>query len=88
MGSPPAPHLANGLLSKYDSIIQDKSSLYARYIDVDNILCNKKYDEVQERLNMINSLHPKLCFTFEIENNSCISFLDMFISQIKKDRIN
>ena len=77
MGSPPAPHLANGWLSKYDSIIQDKSSLYARYMD--DILCNIKHDEVQERLDMINSLHPKLSFTFEIENNSCISFLDMVI---------
>ena len=77
MGSPPAPHLANGWLSKYDSIIQDESSLYARYMD--DILCNIKYDEVQERFDMINSLHPKLSFTFEIENNSCISFLDMVI---------
>ena len=77
MGSPPAPHLANGWLSKYDQIIQDNSSLYVRYMD--DILCNIKPDDVQERLGMINSLHPKLAFTFETETESSISFLDMII---------
>ena len=33
MGSPPAPHLANGWMSQFDSIIQDESGLYFRYMD-------------------------------------------------------
>ena len=33
MGSPPAPHLANGWLSQYDDIIRGESRLYYRYMD-------------------------------------------------------
>ena len=36
MGSPLAPHLANGWLSQFDNIIKGKARLYARYMD--NIL--------------------------------------------------
>ena len=33
MGSPPAPHLANGWMSKHDPQIKNDSSLYERYMD-------------------------------------------------------
>ena len=33
MGSPPAPHLANGWLSQFDSTIKGESKLYFRYMD-------------------------------------------------------
>ena len=39
--------------------------------------CNK--DEINERLNLANSLHPNLKFTIERENDGKLSFLDMVI---------
>ena len=77
MGSPPAPHLANGWLSKYDPIIKADACLYARYMD--DILQNMKVRLIDEKLEEINNLHPSLTFTIERENDSSIPFLDMSI---------
>ena len=79
MGSPPAPHLANGWLSKYDDIIKGDSKLYERYMD--DVLCCVKSASVQERLLHMNSLHPCLQFAYELENDcNSISFLDMLVT--------
>ena len=75
MGSPPAPNLANGWLSKFDTQIRDDATLYSRYMD--DILRNIKTNEITEKLDEINSYHPNLRFTMERENENCIPFLDM-----------
>ena len=77
MGSPPAPHLANGWLSLFDNTIKGSSSLYSRYMD--DILCTIKKSKIDEHLELINSLHPSLLFTYEVETNGKLPFLDMNI---------
>ena len=77
MGSPPAPHLANGWMSQFDQTIKDKSKLYARYMD--DIICDKNKNSIDETLVRINDLHPSLKFTIEKESNCEIPFLDMKI---------
>ena len=77
MGSPPAPHLANGWMSQFDQTIKDKSSLYERYMD--DIVCNVRIDEVDDRLDLINSLHRNLSFTFELQKEGNLPFLDMLL---------
>ena len=77
MGSPPAPHLANGWLSSFDNIIKGSSKLYTRYMD--DILCTIKKDNIESHLSMINNLHPSLVFTYEVETNGKLPFLDMKI---------
>ena len=77
MGSPPAPHLANGWLSQFDEIIKGDSRFYQRYMD--DIICSIKKAEVENRFQFINNLHPNLSFTLETEINGKIAFLDMII---------
>jgi len=77
MGSPPAPHLANIWMSQFDSTIQGASTFYNRYMD--DILCEKKTEEVNTYLPGINNLHPNLKFTIEKSSNGEIPFLDMKI---------
>ncbi|XP_057292546.1 uncharacterized protein LOC130621255 [Hydractinia symbiolongicarpus] len=79
MGSPPAPMLANGWLSKFDDIIKGDADLFARYMD--DIIRNINKDKIQEKLNEINNIHPSLKFTIERENNGEIAFLDMSIKR-------
>lgn len=81
MGSPPAPSLANGWLSKFDAKVKDDAALYSRYMD--DILRNIKTNKIDEKLQEINSYHPNLRFTIEREHENCIPFLDMKI--IHKD---
>ena len=75
MGSPPAPHLANGWMSQYDNTLQGTSSLYTRYMD--DILTENHKDLTSSRLSDANSLHSNLRFTLERETNGGLSFLDM-----------
>ena len=77
MGSPPAPNLDNGWLSQFDHVIKGESKLYSRYMD--DILKEINKNTINQKLEEINSLHPKLEFTVEREEYGCIPFLDMKI---------
>ena len=78
MGSPPAPLIANGWLSKFDHTIQDTASLYSRYMD--DVIREIDRHRVTTKLHEINNLHPSLKFTIEEENeDSTLPFLDMKI---------
>ena len=83
MGSPPAPHLANGWLSQYEDIIRGEAKLYERYMD--DIVQEIKRSKSEEKLEEINNLHPNLKFTKEIEERQSenhpgeLPFLDMKI---------
>ena len=82
MGSPPAPHLANGWLSTFDSAIQGSSSLYSRYMD--DVFKKEKSVKVEDKLDEINTLHPSLTFTCEREKEGKLSHLDMEV--IRKNK--
>jgi len=78
MGSPPAPHLANGWLSQFDGTIKGDSKLFSRYMD--DILQDIKRSEIESKLTAINSLHENLTFTIERQSEGKIPFLDMLIT--------
>ena len=77
MGSPPAPHLANGWLSQYEETIKGESKLYYRYMD--DILKEEKKEKIDQKLGEINSLHANLKFTLEREKDGELPVLDMKI---------
>ena len=75
MGSPPAPHLANGWMSQFDKEIQDESKIYYRYMD--DIIMNIDREQIGPKLEAINNLHEDLHFTMERERDNTLPFLDM-----------
>ena len=75
MGSPPAPMVANGWMSKFDRPIKGEATLYARYMD--DIIRNINRDIIEMKLNEINDFHPSLKFTIEREKDQSLPFLDM-----------
>ena len=77
MGSPPAPHLANGWLSKFENIIGEEARIYDRYMD--DILRECKLTSVAPKLAEINNLHPNLQFTLEREENNKLPYIGMEI---------
>ena len=79
MGSPPAPMLANGWMSKFDTAIKGEAELFSRYMD--DILRDINKNDIDKTLDDINSLHPSLRFTIEKENNRSLPFLDMIITR-------
>ena len=79
MGSPPAPHLANGWLSQFDGQIKDDAKLFSRYMD--DTIRDIKRNRKEEKLYELNNLHPSLKFTMEEEDdNGQLAMLDMKIT--------
>ena len=75
MGSPPAPHLANGWMSQFDQTIQGDAKLYTRYMD--DILRDIARQQSDATLVEINDLHSSLNLTREKEKDGQLPFLDM-----------
>lgn len=85
MGNPASPIIANIVMNNILSSLVSKLSfpipLLKLYVD-DTIMTIPK-SKVDLVLTNLNSFHPKLKFTYEIEENSQITFLDTII--IRKD---
>lgn len=81
MGSPPAPLVANGWLSKRDPVIMENAKLKARFMD--DIIRSIKTSQIDHKMQEINSLHPSLKFTIERETNGELPFLDMLIQHCR-----
>ena len=77
MGSPPAPHLANGWFSQFEDSIKGNAKIYDRYMD--DILRESKCSLVEQKLAEINTLHPNLQFTKESEENYKLPYIGMEI---------
>ena len=90
MGSPLGPLFANIFLSFHEKVWLSKCPadfkplLYCRYVD-DCFLLFKSTDQISQFLDFLNSQHPNIKFTCEIESNSTLPFLD--ISIIRKNGV-
>ena len=88
MGSPLGPTLANAFLCFYEKQwLQQcptdcKPSFFRRYVD-DIFVLFSSQKQVESFKSFLNSRHPNIKFTSEIEANSQFSFLD-----VKLERLN
>jgi len=81
MGLPLGPTFANIFMCFHEKTWLEncpeafKPTFYRRYVD-DTFLLFKSRDQAQLFLNYLNSKHPNIRFTIELENDGCLSFLD------------
>jgi len=86
MGSPLGPTYANAFLCYHEKVWLNqcpdefKPSLYRRYVD-DTFLLFKNCSQVEQFVSYLNTKHPNLKFTYEIEQNSKLPFLDTIITK-------
>ena len=86
MGSPTGPVLANAFLCHHEQLWLDncpstfKPKYYRRYVD-DTFVLFENQEQCNEFLTYLNSKHPNIKFTRELEVNSSISFLDILIKR-------
>ena len=84
MGSPLGPTFANIFMSHLETkYLQDCNSnytptFYKRYID-DTIVGFQNVNQAHQFLDFINTSHPNINFTMDIEKDNTISFLDLSI---------
>ena len=88
MGSPLAPVLANVFLSHHetnwlnDCPSQIKPLYYRRYVD-DSFILFRSPNHILPFLNYINSRHPNIHFTHQVENSDTLPFLDIQIQRFR-----
>ena len=86
MGSPLGPTFANIFLCFYEQIwlenclVEFKPVVYRRFVD-DTILLFRSYEHIEKFRAYHNCQHPNIKFTSEIEENNCMSFLDIKITR-------
>ena len=86
MGNPLGPTLANIFLCHHESKwlrdcpIEFKPHLYRRYVD-DVFLLFKDRSHVNHFLRYLNSKHPNIKFTSEIEDNGHLNYLDVHLTR-------
>ena len=86
MGSPLGPTFANVFMcfleDKYlsECPLQFKPALYRRYVD-DTFCLFKEKSDIYRFLDHINSYHPSIKFTVEIEDNCSLPFLDVLVNK-------
>ena len=82
MGSPLGPVLANIFMVKLENdVIPTLSNLtlWKRYVD--DTIAVIKNGEMNNILQKLNSFHPFIKFTCEVETDNCIAFLDVNIER-------
>ena len=90
MGSPLGPVLANIFMLELErSVIptlMDKMKCWTRYVD--GTLFYIKTDSIAYVLEMLNGFHRNIQFTYEVETDSKISFLDVLVIRDSNNNIN
>ena len=86
MGSPLGPTLANAFMCYYERKWLEecpsdfKPKYYKRYVD-DIFVLFSSSEHVDSFLSYMNSKHPNIHFTKEVENNNSLSFLDVLTTR-------
>lgn len=89
IGSVISPILAEIVMDDLEKFVFDKLDFelpfYFRYVD-DTILCVPLV-KLQTVIDTFNSFHPRIQFTYEIEKNNSISFLDLELIKLQNGNI-
>ena len=86
MGSPLGPALANVFLCHYEKYWLDDCPLayapmfYARYVD-DIFVLLRSRDHIERLATYLSSKHPNIRFTYEVEENNRLPFLDVDVDR-------
>ena len=86
MGSPLGPTLANVFLCHWEEIWLKKCSIkfkpvfYKRYMD-DTFLLFSSMENIKQFFRYINSRHNKMTFTYEVETDNKLPFLDILVTR-------
>ena len=84
MGSPLGPALANAFLAHYETLWLEECPLsfapifFARYVD-DIFLLIRSNDHIIKLAEYFSTRHPNIKFTYELENNNKLPFLDVTV---------
>jgi hypothetical protein len=82
MGNPMSPFIAEVYMSKFEIEMKEENitpRIWIRYVD--DVLAVVKKDKVDQILNSINSRHPSIKFSCELEKEKSLPFLDLMLKR-------
>ena len=90
MGSQLGPILTNLFISHHENVWiknykQGHIYFYWRYVDDIFAVCDS-HVEANKFLEYINSKHPNIKFTMEVEVSNCLAFLDVLVTNSNKKK--
>ena len=86
MGSPLGPHFANAFMNYHEKIwlndcpFEIKPKYYRRYVD-DIFVLFESVEQLEKFKTYLNSKHPNINFTHELEKDGKLPFLDILIDR-------
>ena len=87
MGSPLSPIIADFFMEDFEiralQSAMKKPKHWYRYVDDTFVVWQHGKESLQMFLDHLNSIHPNIKFTMEIENNSSLPFLDVLVNKKK-----
>jgi len=90
MGCPLSPILAEIFLADLElklsnhTMFRSKIKFWRRYVDDVFSIFEGNDTDVADFLNYLNDLHPQVKFTYELENQGSLPFLDIIISNVDR----
>ena len=83
MGSPLGPVLANIFVGHCETKVEESSwpLFYNRFVD-DTCSIFRSKENALQFFSTLNSLHPSLCFTMEVEANNRLPFMDVQLERV------
>lgn len=88
MGNPLSPLIAEVFMAKFETDLKSKGLLpriWHRYVD--DVFAIVKKDQLNDVLTVLNTQYPTIKFTYEMEQNNKLIFLDLEL-QRKQNRID
>src|SRR5699024_2324993 len=83
MGSPLSPIMANPFMEEFERTAIEsfrlKPKVWLRYVDDTFVVWPHGRDLLNVFLQHINSIHPNIKFTMEVEKDNKLSFLDVLV---------
>jgi hypothetical protein len=82
MGCCASPFVADFFMDHFENSIKNEiwfPSFWVRYVD--DVLSIVKKDKLDESLKKLNSIHPDIQFTMEVEKENSLPFLDLILSR-------
>ncbi|XP_057310566.1 uncharacterized protein LOC130648530 [Hydractinia symbiolongicarpus] len=90
MGSPLGPVLANIFMVELEKEIvpklENSVKFWKRYVD--DTICFVKENQINNVLVTLNSYHSNIQFTYEVENDNYIAFLDVKVKRMNDGSFN
>ena len=91
MGNPLSPFIAGLFMSRFDTEIKEEFQyfprIWLRYVDDIFAVFDTKVADIDQFVSKLDSRFPSVKFTYEMENNEQLPFLDSLVIRNRENKL-